>query len=289
MLVQRILTAIVLLVVVVVALRVASPWPFVVLLTLASACCAWEWLSLRRGAARRRPGWPVWVAAVLFLFMFWLAKGWIDAPAAPTPGMMHGLLAEALAPAVVLVWLIAATIAVARADVSPGSSWGWQVFCVPAVLAAWFAASYAYLSEGAAFVISLFITVWVADVAAYFAGRAFGRRKLAPKVSPGKSVEGALAGVLGAALWTLASGHWWFASYGALLARQWGLFGSLILGAVLGAVSIVGDLFESLLKRRAGIKDSSGLLPGHGGVFDRLDALLPVLPLAMLLAGVSLK
>jgi phosphatidate cytidylyltransferase len=118
--------------------------------------------------------------------------------------------------------------------------------------------------------------VWAADIGAYFAGRRFGKRKLAPAVSPGKSWEGALGGLACALLVSL--------TFAYALAVPWGA--PLLLFTVLVAVlSIFGDLFESVLKRTAGVKDSGGLLPGHGGVLDRLDALLPALPLAALGLG----
>ena len=135
-----------------------------------------------------------------------------------------------------------------------------------------------------AFLLSVLVIVWLADTGAYFAGRAFGRRKLAPSISPGKSWEGAIGGwllVLLVAAGVLASGL----QAPTLVSHFAGTHG-LALGAlaltVLVAFSVVGDLFESQLKRQAGVKDSSALLPGHGGVLDRIDALLPVLPLALL-------
>ncbi len=149
--------------------------------------------------------------------------------------------------------------------------------------AAWMALLYLH-QRGVLVLFSAMAIVWVADIAAYFAGRAFGKTKLAPHISPGKTwagVGGALVGVLG--LGTIAY----------LMAPQLPLFSNvlfkhsfplaLVVLAVLVAVSIVGDLFESLLKRQAGMKDSGHLLPGHGGVLDRIDALLPVLPAAVLL------
>ena len=130
--------------------------------------------------------------------------------------------------------------------------------------------------------LSVLVIVWLADTAAYFAGRAFGKRKLAPHISPGKT----WAGVVGAAVAVVVAA--WAAFWIAPEASLWsnGLIVSLgplavMLLALLVALSIVGDLFESLLKRQAGVKDSSGLLPGHGGFYDRIDALLPVLPLAV--------
>lgn len=109
--------------------------------------------------------------------------------------------------------------------------------------------------------------VWVADIAAYFTGRAFGRHKLAPAISPGKTWEGVAGAVAAVLIYGLATGL----TVG---------IGILIL---LTGISIVGDLFESMVKREAGVKDSSSLLPGHGGILDRIDSLTAALPLAALL------
>lgn len=117
--------------------------------------------------------------------------------------------------------------------------------------------------------------VWMADIAAYFAGRKFGRNKLAPSISPGKTQEGALGAFIGVMLYGLVIGHFLLA--GKVPLTAWML--ALVLAT---AVSIIGDLFESLLKRKAGIKDSSNILPGHGGVLDRIDSLTSTLPLAAL-------
>jgi phosphatidate cytidylyltransferase len=126
--------------------------------------------------------------------------------------------------------------------------------------------------------------VWVADICAYFAGKTFGRHKLAPRISPGKTWEGVMGALAGVVI------------YGIVLAvvsqaRNWSLAPAFERGAgvpaiavmvVLTAFSIVGDLFESWMKRGAGLKDSSALLPGHGGILDRIDALTSTLPLAAL-------
>jgi phosphatidate cytidylyltransferase len=114
--------------------------------------------------------------------------------------------------------------------------------------------------------------IWAADVGAYFAGKAFGRRKLAPRVSPGKSWEGVVGGLALSLVVALVAGAWVFELRGA----AWGPFLLLCVAVVL--FSIVGDLGESLLKRQAGAKDSGTLLPGHGGVLDRVDSLLAALP-----------
>lgn len=126
--------------------------------------------------------------------------------------------------------------------------------------------------------------VWIADSAAYFAGRRFGRRKLAPSISPGKTWEG----VAGALLAVTAYGILWifYFNWGipsVVQATSAGPAGMLIVLWFFALFSICGDLFESALKRRAGVKDSGKILPGHGGILDRIDALIPVLPLAALL------
>jgi len=126
--------------------------------------------------------------------------------------------------------------------------------------------------------------VWVADICAYFAGKSFGRHKLAPRISPGKTWEGvvgALAGVVlyGVVLVLVSHARGW--SLGPAFGRAAGVPAIAVM-VVLTAFSIVGDLFESWMKRGAGLKDSSALLPGHGGILDRIDALTSTLPLAAL-------
>jgi len=140
------------------------------------------------------------------------------------------------------------------------------------------------------------VLVWAADVFAYFVGRSLGgkfsRVKLAPSISPGKSWEGVWGGMLGvllvACIWIWVDRTYSVGAsslYTHLYERgAWFLLAGCVF---LSAMSVVGDLVESLVKRSAGVKDSSGLLPGHGGVLDRVDALLPVLPLAMMLVTVS--
>lgn len=160
-----------------------------------------------------------------------------------------------------------------------------------ALLAAWLAVSRAH-AMGINYLFSVLFLVWAADVGAYFAGRGLGgrfiRRKLAPSVSPGKTWEGAFGGL--ATVFLVAAGWQYFesqAAWGAqsLYARLSGHGVVFYVVAVLFLVmmSVVGDLVESLLKRSVGAKDSSALLPGHGGILDRVDALLPVLPIAMML------
>ena len=129
-------------------------------------------------------------------------------------------------------------------------------------------------AKGAAFVIWLLVATSVADAGAYFAGRRFGRRKLAPQISPGKTWEGLIGGAVATLAWA-AGGAWFF--HGALLA--W-----LGVGAAVAGATVVGDLFESALKRSRDVKDSGALLPGHGGMLDRIDSVLAAAPVFALLA-----
>ncbi|HAP28231.1 MAG TPA: phosphatidate cytidylyltransferase [Achromobacter sp.] len=283
MLGQRIVTAVVLLAILAAAMASANPWWFVALLALAAACANWEWLRL----TLPQPPSPViaiGVAVLLFAGMLVLTSAWLagDRSGAGDPGWVL----RYLIPAVSAVWLFGGVAAVVRGrSDAPPASLAWSVFSVPAAFAAWAVLAQMYLARGAVFVVSLLALVWVADIAAYFAGRAFGKRKLAPRVSPGKTIEGAIAGILGAVVW-IGLSSLWDGTFGHALVERWTFWLALPIAAVLGVLSIVGDLFESLLKRRAGRKDSSTLLPGHGGVYDRIDAILPVAPFALLLSGV---
>jgi phosphatidate cytidylyltransferase len=118
---------------------------------------------------------------------------------------------------------------------------------------------------------------WIADTAAYFAGRRWGRRKLAPSISPGKTWEGAAGGLIGAAAYAMILSILFAGMQGTRMAAFLGA------AALLVAVSIIGDLFESAVKRQAGVKDSGAILPGHGGMLDRIDSATAVLPVAALL------
>lgn len=148
-----------------------------------------------------------------------------------------------------------------------------------------FVAMTALFLHSPVFLFSAMAIVWVADIGAYFSGKAFGRRKLAPTISPGKSWEGAIGGwisvlIIGAGSTMISALH---DTVPSKILAQSGWLGFLVVMSLLAAASVVGDLFESLLKRRAEMKDSSALLPGHGGVLDRIDALIPVLPIVALL------
>ena len=277
MLGQRVVTAIVLLALLVPALMANNPWPFQLMTLALIGAAGWEWGRLNGAAGSVSVG--LGALLVTACAGAWLA-GWTVA----TPAAVWWVAS--------IVWVVGGSLAL-RAGPSawPGiqKSLRW-VLGLLALWAAWLALT-AARARGLNFIFSVFCLVWMADIAAYFGGRAFGRHKLAPTISPGKSWEGVWSGMLGvgalAAAWL-----WWLgtaaspgASLFADLGQRWGFMAGALLLAGLAAMSVVGDLVESLVKRAAGAKDSSRLLPGHGGVLDRVDALLPVFPMAMALVS----
>ncbi len=127
------------------------------------------------------------------------------------------------------------------------------------------------LSGGRELIVFLLVVVWSNDIGAYYVGRAFGRRKLAPSISPGKTLEGAAGGLLSGAAAAAAMSVWIGGAFGGILVM-------IFVALLLGVFSQAGDLFESLVKRAAGAKDSGTLIPGHGGILDRIDGLLLAAP-----------
>jgi phosphatidate cytidylyltransferase len=277
MLKQRVITALVLIAFLLPALFASIAWPFAVLSLLLIAAAGWEWGRLN-GAGVFSVGLGVSLAAACVLAL--------------VAGLTHEP-PRAVWWGATLVWVLGG------AFVLRGGPSAWPVTpaalrCVVGLVLLWTAwlALAAAKGVGVNFILSVFCLVWAADIAAYFGGRAFGKRKLAPAISPGKSWEGVWSGMLGAL--ALAAFWLWLDSafqmdsaslYGRLLGR-FGVVGVIGVVVFLAAMSVVGDLFESLVKRAAGAKDSSALLPGHGGVLDRVDALLPVFPIALALITV---
>jgi phosphatidate cytidylyltransferase len=278
MLKQRVITALLMLAILLPAVFYRRPEAFAVVALVLIAAAAWEWARLNQCG----PSASIMAGGLCALFcgLSWYA-GFLAMP-------LHMLWVLVGGAWVILgAWLLFGGVAVwshvprfLRLAGGLGALW-----------AAWVAVAQARII-GINFLFSVLVLVWVADIFAYFFGRAFGgkvfSRKLAPSISPGKTWEGALGGMLGvvgcALLWRSLD-----ASDSAGVASIYTRLGNVNLGFMvlavlfLAAMSIVGDLVESLFKRSAGVKDSSGLLPGHGGVLDRVDALLPILPLAMML------
>ena len=273
MLKQRIITAVLLLAVLLPALFYPSIEPFAALTLLLIVAGGWEWARLNGCGPSLSLGLGLGLGALMALI--WWAGG-------------LNLSLRPLWLAVGAAWVLLAVVMLGR-GVKGWSAWpvGLRLWVGLALIAcAWLAMVHARL-VGLDFLLSVLLLVWTADIAAYFGGKALGRRKLAPTISPGKSWEGAISGLLGVFL--LAACWLWVDAQGvSLYARLWALGPALaVLSLVfLVTMSVVGDLVESLVKRSAGAKDSSQLLPGHGGVLDRVDALLPVLPLAMMLITV---
>jgi len=281
MLKQRVITAVVLLTILLPALFYPSYVPFCAITLVLISAGGWEWGRLN--GCSQLLSLLLGVACLLACLLSWYS----------------GLLTQSLPwlwSAVGAAWVLAGGWLL-RSGVK-----GWPqipkslrlVLGALAIWLAWLALAQARV-VGVNFLLSVMVLVWTADIGAYFAGKAFGGRftktKLAASISPGKSWEGVWGGMLCVLL--LALGWTWLDRSGATLIPS--LYSSLLSrhgGAVmllavifLSAMSVVGDLVESLVKRSAGAKDSSGLLPGHGGVLDRVDALLPALPLAMMLAS----
>jgi len=276
MLKQRVLTAIVLLAVLVMAMSASSPWPFTFLMAILCGCAGWEW---------GRMTWPdhgaIRIALGSILFAFTLAISddlFLLGDAEPV--WLHTLVILAA-----LVWLTAVPIAVLRGQAdAPPRHLGWTLFAPVSLLAACVLMVSIYDQRGTLYLLSLLTLIWIADIFAYFGGKTFGKHKLAVRISPGKTIEGALTGLVGVLAWIAISSQW-KDTFAADLLYRWGWSMTLLAAALLACLSVMGDLFESLLKRRAGIKDSSALLPGHGGVLDRIDAVIAVLPVAYLMTA----
>lgn len=267
MLKQRIITALVLLPFALGGFFLLDGALFALFIGAVVSLGAWEWARLAGFTAQvQRVAYAALVAALLF-----------------------GLyLLPALAPWVLLlgvVWWAVATFLVLG---YPASSRYWAQLPVRLLigllilLPAWQGlVLFKQWPEANWLILAVMVLVWGADIGAYFAGKAFGRRKLAPQVSPGKSWEGFFGGLAASLLITL----------GVALQRDWSAVDTLLalLGAAVVVVfSVVGDLNESMFKRQAGIKDSSNLLPGHGGILDRIDSLtaaVPVFAVLLWLAG----
>ena len=282
MLKQRIITALVLLAILLPALFWPTPAPFAVVALILIAAAAWEWGRLN-GLAQAGS-----VAAAAACLLLCAASWYAGLLGRPVPLLWS--VAGAL-------WVLAGAWLL-RAGVAGWPGMPRALRLAGGVIALWLAwLAVAQAREiGVNFLLSILVLVWVADISAYFAGRTFGlkftKNKLAPSISPGKSWEGVWGGMLGvlvlALVWTAAdraSGATVPSLYTRLAGAGWWLL--VIAALFLAAMSVVGDLVESLVKRSAGAKDSSKLLPGHGGVLDRVDALLPTLPLAMMLASVA--
>lgn len=261
MLKQRVLTAVVLAPLALAGLFGLSGGAFALFTGAVLLVGVWEWVNLA-GFASPRARWSGVAVAALLMLLLW-ATGSVDAAWPLWLGAL-GWLAN-------LYWVTHYP----ERKAQWGAPWRRLAMGFWVLLPCW--VGFQLLREsGAEWLLFVLLLVWGADTGAYFAGRAFGRRKLAPRVSPGKSWEGVFGGLGVAALLALGFAAWLSLSPGqaALL---------VIVTLVVTLVSVLGDLLESMLKRFRGIKDSSALLPGHGGVLDRIDSLTAAVPVFALL------
>ncbi|UOO82282.1 phosphatidate cytidylyltransferase [Uruburuella testudinis] len=254
MLKQRVITALVLLPLMLGMLFWANAWLWAAFSGLIALLALWEYgrmSGLSAGQNHR------YLAATALFGVVAYAGGWA------LPGMVWL--------AVLVFWLLIMPLWLNRKWTLKGD---WQAYSTGWLLMVpfWFAlVGLRPDQEAATSLLAVMGLVWVADIFAYFTGKAFGKHKLAPAISPGKSWEGAIGGAVCVAVYMILV---WRAGW---LAFDTSWLGAVLIGLVLTVVSVCGDLLESWLKRAAGVKDSSHLLPGHGGVFDRTDSLIAVL------------
>jgi len=272
MLITRIITALVLLAVLLPVLYLNNLTAFAVVVTAFFGAAIWEGFRLFNQSSRNATLISVaWTA--LFAYSFFMVE--------ETRPVFWFMLGTA-------IWLIrfVPSLKFGLPSIeSPGNMLLSMVYAV--TILACFAAIVTLFKHSPLYLLSVMVLVWIADIGAYFAGKAFGKRKLAPSISPGKSWEGAIGGgiavLLLSTLAVLFGGDALADTFTSTIHAKHGFAVLYPVLVLIVAASIVGDLFESQLKRRAGVKDSSNLLPGHGGVLDRIDALVPVLPLAALI------
>jgi phosphatidate cytidylyltransferase len=306
MLRQRVITATILCVVVILPMFLAPSWAWGLLVAggLWLAGREWQRLILPASAllsvtaATAPPTSPGPVAAATGPAIessprgspTWLANGLLVVAIAclwwreSDPGRAQAGWQNALLVLDMLFWLLFAVPAVFRARPFP---FGARTFAAVSLFCLWLGL-YELRRIDPKLVLTVMMVVWIADIGAYFVGRAFGRRKLAPRVSPGKSWEGALGGlvvvllVAFTALALIPADSTLAAVFPRWLVERAGIAATVLVLVAMVALSVIGDLHESLLKRARGVKDSGRIFPGHGGVLDRIDALIPTVPLALL-------
>ena len=279
MLLTRVITALALLPVVLGMLFLASPGAWALFMLVIALIACWEW-SRMCGLTPKGQGAYLAASGAIgaFLWLLYLKV---------VPGNFAAMAMTGFIIATIF-WIVGAPFWLSQ-KMRPSSSTcavaGWIV-----AWPAWLA--FVVLRDTSPWLLlALAALVWVADIAAYFSGKRFGKRKLAPAVSPSKTWEGvygALAGVLVYGVVLACVANTWQTPLTRIF-EHGAAVGAVIAMLVLTGVSIVGDLFESWMKRGAGLKDSSNLLPGHGGVLDRIDALTSTLPVAALALYAGLR
>ncbi len=262
MLLKRVITAAILAPLVILVILFASTAVVAFVAAAAFLAALWEWsrLSGLKSIAQQAM-WLILAAAVFALL--WMQRNTIVAPVMMTLGVAWWLIA--------CVWLRHFAYATSP---TPENRVLKLLAGALVVFPAWVAliTLHAGLPHGHGLTLLSLVIVWAADIGAYFSGRTFGKRKLAPQISPGKTWAGAY-GALAAGVLVSVLGSWWL-----LDIRDGKLIGLAMLAALTVSASIVGDLIESLMKRHAQVKDSGTMIPGHGGMMDRLDSVFAALP-----------
>ncbi len=279
MLKERLLSAVIMIAVVLCALFWLPPLFFTVALAAIVVIGMWEWAQF---AGFKRPIARALVAFItigLLIFPIFAATDAIKAGRFLTDETIPLLFAACIwwGIALILVLTYPNSAAIWSKSVSAKFVFGFLTL-IPFLIATLALRFYHYNSspyQGTLLLLYVFLLVWAADSGAYFFGRAFGKHKLAPKVSPGKSWEGAIGGLFTAGV--IAFLFLQFAPQN-VFGKSLALTPFILLSVATVAISILGDLTESMFKRQAGIKDSSNLIPGHGGVLDRIDSLTAAVP-----------
>ena len=274
MLKTRVITALALLAVFLAALFCLPPAAWALFCGVLVIPAAWEWGRLMQLTRFACALYVLSVAAACaLLFGSALAGGESRALMAPQPMIFLGAS---------LFWVVIVPFWLWRSRL-PRARWLNALTGFLVLVPTWLALVQLH-QFGPVLLLLLLSVAWISDTAAYFAGRRFGKRKLAPSISPGKSWEGVAGALLAVSLYALLWNLAWQSHLPQLFkSMRFGPFAMLAFLWLLTAIGIYGDLFESALKRRAGVKDSGTLLPGHGGVLDRIDALTAVLPVAALI------
>ena len=268
MLMQRILTAIPLAVGIIWIILYQPTEVFFWLTTVITALAAYEWGGLAGLGTAGRLVYAALLTAVPWLVVHF-GRDYLDLYVYVAVAWWAG----------VMVYLFNKQPHAAGDRTSPGKLLA-GVLVIPAAMLAMNAVH--GRNDGPEWLLFGFMLVWVADIGAYFSGRRFGRHKLAPAISPGKTREGLYGAIAAVGLYSLLAAYYFrLDTHDALYL--------LVLAGVLTLVSVAGDLFESVLKRERGVKDSGALLPGHGGVLDRIDSLLAAMPVFMLGHGLLIR
>lgn len=276
MLLRRVLTALALLSILIPALLAPQTWIWAAFSFVFVMLAAWEWLRLLEPSrSQSSVFFAMLILGTILLFdHVFQERRWLE----------DLVTASCFVAATLWVVLVPRSL---RGKTLPAWLQAWLAWLF--LLAAWMALLELHRID-LLLLFSGLALVWIADIAAYFAGRRFGKRKLAPTISPGKTQEGAIGACLAVGLigvasiwlsvepWAQSLSRRWFDLLAPMMNETMALLTVLGLLLVLVILSIIGDLYESQLKRLAGVKDSSNLLPGHGGILDRIDALIPTLP-----------